>query len=77
MNQTDIQLNITSNDGITPLTWASNKGHTQIVKLLEGKERLLKAIVKKISEVKEKYKGKNLPPFLQATISGIRSRQVA
>ena len=71
LKQTDIQLNIKTN-GETPLDYA--KGHTEIVKLLKEKERFLKAIVKKISEVKEKYKRSNLPStlpsFIQAASDG-------
>ena len=63
-------MNIKDLGGRTQLKCALEGGHTEIVNLLKAKERLSKAIVKKISEMKEKYEGKNLPPFLQAASDG-------
>ena len=75
----DIDVNIKDNAGDTPLKIASRDGHTQIMELLKAKEKGKEeeeekkhneAPHKMISEVKEKYKGKYLPPFIQAAFDG-------
>ena len=77
LNHPNIKVNITNDDGRTPLDITSDKGHTQIVELLEAKEeeekkRFEALPLVMISKVKEKYKGEEFPPFIQAAFDGNR-----
>ena len=66
-------VNTKNDDGKTPLDIAKNDEIRTLLKEKEEEEKKrfeALPLVKKISEVKEKYKGTRYPPFIQATHDG-------